>query len=102
MLWDLLTALCFAMPVAGALAAVKGTQKGWAAYALAIVIGVVTGGCCAWAMRTVGVIVEARSRQRPDPQGEWYFRALYLAAAAWIFVALFLGARVTGAFIHFI
>jgi hypothetical protein len=38
-LWDLMTALCFVMPIAGALATVKDIRKGWIGYALAILVG---------------------------------------------------------------
>jgi hypothetical protein len=101
-LWDLLTALCFVMPIAGALATVRDVQKGWAGYALAIIVGAVLGTLCAWAMRTASSKLATRSSTGPKIDSPWFFRALYFAAFVWIVIALFLGSWVTEASLHFI
>jgi protein-S-isoprenylcysteine O-methyltransferase Ste14 len=100
-LWDLMTALCFVMAFAGALASVKDSPKVWEAYALAVVIGFVIGSFCTWAMRAVVVNVSDRSSARPELQKEWHFRLLYLGAAIWIIATLFLGDWVTNAVVRF-
>jgi uncharacterized membrane-anchored protein len=100
-LWDLMTALCTVMPLAGALATVRDVQKGWAGYGLAIIVGAVVGVLCAWAMRAAGTSFASRSRARSDTK-PWNFRVLYVAAAGWIVLALFLGSWVTGALMHHI
>jgi hypothetical protein len=101
-LWDVMTALCFVMPIAGALATVKDVQKGWAGYTLAIIVGVVLGALCAWAMRIASSKLAPRSSSGPEIGRPWLFRALYFAAFIWIAVALFLGSWVTEASLHFI
>jgi len=60
-LWDLMTALCAVMPLAGALATLRDIQKGWLGYGVAVVVGVVVGLLCAWAMRAVGTALATRS-----------------------------------------
>jgi hypothetical protein len=101
-LWDLMTALCAVMPLAGALATVRDVHKGWLAYALALIIGVVVGGPCAWAMRSVGsalITLIKRSGAGSDTR-RWNFRLLYVGAAAWIILVLFIGSWVAAAVIH--
>ena len=101
-LWDLLTALCLVMPTAGALATVKDIPRGWAGYGVAIMVGVLLGVGCAWAMRTLGGRLAARSAPTPDSPNTWRFRALYTGAVLWIIVALFLGSWATEAVLHLI
>ncbi|HZQ22696.1 MAG TPA: hypothetical protein VFA89_07835 [Terriglobales bacterium] len=98
-LWDLMTALCAAMPVAGALATVRGAQKGWLGYGIAIIVGVLIGVLCAWAMRATGTRLAGRSGAGPDKR-RLHFRLLYVGAAAWIILALFIGSWLAGAVIH--
>jgi len=98
-LWDLMTALCAVMPLAGALATVRDVHKGWLAYALALIIGVVVGGLCAWAMRSVGSALIKRSGAGSDTR-RWNSRLLYVGAAAWIILVLFIGSWVAAAVIH--
>ena len=100
-LWDLMTALCAVMPLAGALATVRDVQKGWLGYEIALVVGVVVGLLCAWAMRAVGTALATRSGTGSDRR-RWNFRLLYVGALAWIVLALFIGSRVAAALIHHI
>jgi hypothetical protein len=97
-LWDLMTAICAVMPLAGALATVRDIQKGWVGYGLAIIVGVLVGVLCAWAMKAIGIAFATRSGARSDR----YFRILYVAAVAWIILALFLGSWVTATFMRYI
>ena len=86
--WDLMTGVCFAMPIGGALAAEEG--KGASEHAEAIIIGLAVGCLWAWTMRAVGVNF-VRSGARSNGQ----FRALYFGAMVWMFAGLFLGSWVT-------
>jgi hypothetical protein len=90
-LWDLLIALCFAMPIGGALASAKLAKTGFVGYALSVAVGLVLGLLLAWIMRTVGKIIAARIKQSPRSPEERYFRVLYFAAMLWIALGLFLG-----------
>jgi len=101
-LWDLMTAFCFVMPIAGALATVKDIQKGWIGYGLAILIGIVVGALCAWAMRTAGSKVSGDSKPRAEVQEPGLFRMLYAVTVIWIVFALFLGSWLTKACLRFI
>lgn len=101
-LWDLLTALCFVMPIAGALATVKDTPKGLLAYVVAVIVGFVLGGFCGWTMRAMGDRVAARSGPGKEDQKPGAFRVLYFAAVIWIVVALFLGSWMTEMILHFV
>jgi hypothetical protein len=101
-LWDLITALCSVMPLAGALATVRGMHKGWVGYGLAVIIGIVVGGLCAFAMRAAGNSLAIQSAAGSAARQSWYFRVLYIAAVVWAVVALFLGSWLTAAFIHHI
>jgi hypothetical protein len=96
-LWDLLTAVCFAMPIGSALASSKHAKVGLGGYALATAVGLGLGVCCAWTMQTVGKTVAARIKRHSESLQGRYFRALYFAAMLWIVFALFLGAWVSSA-----
>ena len=101
-LWDLMTAFCFVMPTAGALATVKDVHKGWPGYALAIIVGIVLGALCAWAMRMASSKLAPALSPGPETERPWFFRALYFAAFIWIVVVLLLGSWVTEASLRFI
>jgi hypothetical protein len=96
-LWDLLTAFCFAMPIAGALASAKLGKAGFSGYALAITTGLALGACFVWTMWTVGNTVDAYIKRQPVPLRERYYRALYFGAMLWVVFGLFLGSRVSSA-----
>jgi cell division protein FtsW (lipid II flippase) len=93
-----MTALCAVMPLVGALATVRDVQKGWLGYGVAIVVGVVIGLFCAWAMRAVGTALATRSR--PGSDRGWKFRLLYIGASVWIIFALFIGSCVAAALVR--
>jgi hypothetical protein len=90
-LWGLLTALCCAMPVAGALASAKLARAGFFGYVFSIAIGLVLGLGCTYIMRTVGKTGANRLEGNSASVREPYLRALYFAAILWIVLALFLG-----------
>jgi hypothetical protein len=94
-LWDLLMALCFVMPLAGAFAEAKVSKAGFGGYALAVTVGLRLGLCFAWSMWAVGKIFVARMKGTPVPTQERYAWALYFAAVVWIVFGLFLGSWVS-------
>jgi hypothetical protein len=91
-LWDLLTVICCAMPIGGALSSAQFAKVGLHGYAFAMAVGLVVGLGCAYMMRMVGKTVVARLAGASVSIRERYFRALYFAAMAWIVFASFLGA----------
>lgn len=98
-LWDLMTALCAVMPLAGAFATLRDVHKGWLGFALALIIGIVLGVLCAWAMRSVGTALMKRSGAESKTR-RWNFRLLYAGASAWIILALFIGSWVMAAVVY--
>lgn len=98
-LWDVMTALCAVMPLAGALATLRDVHKGWLGYALALTVAVVVGVLSAWAMRSVGSALIERSGAGLNPR-RWNFRLLYVGASAWIVLSLFIGSWVAAAVIR--
>jgi hypothetical protein len=95
-------AVCFVMPLAGALAGAKLSKAGFGAYAVAVAVGLALGLCFAWIMWTVGKIVAAHMKGKPVPAQERYAWALYFAAMLWIVLALFLGGWVSSAVIRLV
>jgi hypothetical protein len=96
-LWDLLTALCLVLPIAGGLATVKDLHRGWHGYAVSILISVAIGMFCAWIMRATARRVAVSSAPNGIPVGPSRLRVLYCLAILWILVALFAGNRVSEA-----
>jgi hypothetical protein len=99
--WDLMTALCSVMPLAGALATMRDANRGLRGYGLALVAGVMAGVLCAWLMRSAGTAVIGRLGTGPDRR-RWNFRLLYAGALAWIVLSLFIGSWVATLMIHHI
>ena len=94
-LWDLLLAVCFVMPVSGAIAAAKLIRAGVVGYVLSVLIGLMLGLGCAWIAHKTGASVHNRVKQRDNSVQNRYFRLLYLGAMLWIVFALFLGLWIT-------
>lgn len=90
-------AACFVMPLAGALAGAKLSKVGFGGYALALTVGLALGVCFAWTMWTIGRVVADQMKRKGVPAQEWYARALYLGAALWILLGLFVGDWVSSA-----
>ena len=90
-LWDLLTVICAAMTVGGAISAAKVAGMGSKGYVLATAIGILVGIASAWVMRRVGDLLDARTRPYSEAQRERYLSALYLAVVLWAFLSIFLG-----------
>ena len=90
-LWDLLIAVCFAMPLASSIVTAKHSKMGFGGHALATAIGLALGVCCARTMWTVGDKVAARIKRQSESRQEWYFRALYFTAVLWVAFAFCLG-----------
>jgi hypothetical protein len=105
-LWDLLTLICFVMPIGGALASAQFFKAGLGGQVLAVTIGIVLGVSCALMMRIVTKTITAKLQRRPDWEHsaslqKWFFRGLYFAAMIWIVVAGFLGGWVSLAVLRF-
>jgi hypothetical protein len=105
-LWDLLTGICFAASVGGALASAKIAKVGLGGHAVAIATGLALGVLCGWTMRFVSKAIVTKLQGRPNSdhavsQQRWFFRGLYFAALLWIVFAGFLGGRVSLAILHF-
>ena len=90
-LWDLLTIICFAMPIGGAHSAAKQAGIGFGGHAVAILVGLFVGAGCACVMRVVGKLVVTRLEKRPADARENPLRVLYFAAFLWSFFGLFIG-----------
>ncbi len=99
-LWSLLTALCFVMPISGALASAKLLRVGIRAFGFSVFVGLTLGFGCAWTMQKVGGLVYAHLKQSVVSVQERYFRLLYFGALVWIVFALFLGDWVTSALLR--
>ena len=105
--WDLLTGLCFGMPIGGALAPAGLAKAGIGGYAFAITIGVVLGVCCAWMMRVAGNAVVAKLQRRPDwlaaaPLRRLFFGGFIFAVVLWIVFVLLLGVWVSSALLRLV
>ena len=94
-LWDLLIAVCFVMPIMGALASAKFSKTGFTGYVLSIAVGLVLGLILAWIMVAVGRAIATQIKRQPESMRERYFRALYFTAMLWIIFGLFLGGWVS-------
>jgi hypothetical protein len=99
-LWDLLTLICFVMPIGGALASAQSFKAGLGGQALAVAIGTVPGVFCAWTVRVVSKAIVAKLQRRPNwdhaaSLQRWFFRGLYFAALVWIVFAGFLSGGVS-------
>ena len=89
-LWDLMNTTCAMIPVAGAVFEARAAKLGVGGYALVLVVGLVLGLSCAWALWSVGENVAARVRPYPKPRQDWYLRALYFTAVLWLLCVAFL------------
>jgi hypothetical protein len=90
-LWHLMTGICWATPLSGALAAAKLSKAGLGGYILAVAVGLALGLVFAWIIWTTGKVVAARIRKYPVPAYEQYALAIYFAAAVWILLGLLVG-----------
>jgi len=105
--WDFLTVLCFAMPITGAVAEARIRKVGAGGYALAVTAGLLLGVCCAWTMRAIIRAVLADLKRHPKREHSlsrqsWMLGTIYLAAALWMGIALFLGGRMTALLLHLV
>ena len=91
MLWTLLIGVCFFTAVGSAwdAAAAKTSIGG---HLVAVVIGLVVGVACAWAMWRVGETAGTRAlKQQSESRQRWYIRGIYASSIFWIFLAAVLG-----------
>ena len=90
-LWDLLTLISFAVPVAGASEEAKLSHAGSLGYVLAISVGLAIGVCCAICMRIAlvrvgGYLVRSNLSARAET---WCSGLMLIAAFIWIILGLF-------------
>jgi hypothetical protein len=87
--WHLVVAVCFFMPITGALATAKAANVGFSGSALAIVLGAARFAC-AWPLQIAGAAVGSRMRQEPATR-RTYAITLNVAALLWTAIAFALG-----------
>jgi uncharacterized YccA/Bax inhibitor family protein len=101
-LWHLLVLICFGLPIGSSLAAAQHANARPGGYVLAVILGVIVGGCCAWVMwATHKTAVKGIKQQQPSRQA-WSFPALYLVTLLWIMLAGFLGFWVPSMLLRFL
>lgn len=101
-LWDLLIAVCFVVPIGGALGSARLAKTGFTGYALAAALGLLLGLLLARIMVVLGKIVAAHIKRQPESAQEQYFRALYFTPMLWIVFGLFLGGWISSAALRFL
>jgi len=94
-LWNLLTVICFAMPIGAALSATKHSKVGWTGYVVAVMVASALAWLGLWAKQTMGKRVADRAKLYSASQKESYFRRLYFAVVLWIVVSSLLSAWLT-------
>src|SRR5262245_31258781 len=85
-LWHLMTAWCFCIPVASAVALARRTGLGLGAQVVWVLGGVIVGAAGVWAMQVAMRMVAARSARYSEAKTDGAFRALYISVMVWIFV----------------
>jgi hypothetical protein len=90
-LWDLLTLVCFIMPIASSNVVAKNAHLSFFHHFIVLLVAVAMGGVCAWTMRVAGKIVVRRTADFSTIRKEWCLRALYGTALLWCGAALFFG-----------
>jgi hypothetical protein len=92
MIWNLLMGICFFIAVRGAWDAATVARTSAGGHVLAVVIGLVVGVACAWAMWRVGETAGTRAlKQQSESRQRWYIRGIYASSIFWIFLAAVLG-----------
>jgi hypothetical protein len=99
-LWNLLNAICFFIPVAGAISESRDAKTGLSGYALAIAVGVVLGMGCTWIMWSVGERIGASVKPYSHSRQERHLRILYVGAVVWLLAVAFLSRFVLLAVMH--
>jgi hypothetical protein len=95
-LWDLLTIISFVMPISGAMASAKHAHAGFWGYAAALLLSLILGVACGWAVRASAERVAMSLGDNLETLGRRLYLGIYLCAAAlWPFFAGFLGGWAT-------
>ncbi len=89
-LWDVLSLICFAMPIGGADAVARKASVGFGMHALAVVVGVLVGVASTFALRSIGDVVAKRLETHQPCIRENSLR-LYFAAFVWAISGTFVG-----------
>jgi hypothetical protein len=92
MLWNLLIGVCFFIAVRGAWDAATVARTSRGGHVFAVVIGLVVGVACAWAMWRVGEAAGTHAlKVQSESRHRWYIRGIYASSLFWIFLAAVLG-----------
>jgi len=92
MLWNLLIIACFFTAVGSAWDAIAGVPTTLRGHILIVVIGVVIGAACAFAMWWVSETVGTHaSKLRSESQRKWLIRAVFASSIFWISLSAVLG-----------
>jgi hypothetical protein len=102
-LWDLLTVISFVMPISGAMASAQHAHVGFWGYATALLLSLILGVACGWAVRASSARVAMTLGDNPKTFGNWLYLGAYCCASAlWPFFALFLGGWATSSVFEFL
>jgi uncharacterized membrane-anchored protein len=74
--------------------------EGYRGYILAIIVGLLVGVSCAWALWISRKVVLTRTAELQPSRRNWYLRALYFSALLWVFVSCFLGNWITASLLR--
>ena len=87
MLWTLILAVGAIAAVSASVGAARHAHVGIVGYGTAILIGAAVAAASVWTLNRVGRTCYERFKNYPERQAERLFRAMYLAAFLWSFVA---------------
>ncbi len=94
-LLDLMSLICVAATIGGALGPLRHAQRGWFAYAFAIVVAGVIGFVFAWAMRSVAFYYGSQFSQKPEDEPRYVSVLFIVGMFVWVIAAAFLGGWLT-------
>jgi hypothetical protein len=89
--WHLVVAVCFFMPLAGAVATATAARATSGAYVLVIALALALGFAFAWALQLAGAAVGNQMCQHTGARQRRLELVLHTCAVLWMAIALFLG-----------
>lgn len=88
MFWTLLIGICFFTAVGSAWDAAKPPGASVGTHVLVLVVGLVIGGACAWAMwRVCEAAGNRATKLQSETRQRWYIRGIYASSLIWILLA---------------
>jgi hypothetical protein len=95
-LLDVLTVITFVTPISGAVETAKHAHEGFWGYATALLLGLIIGIGCGWAVRASAARMVLILEDNPKKlKGRLYLGACFCALALWPLFAGFLGGWAT-------